>query len=109
MTSLRLRLSFSAGDLPRPGFLGGEVYAAEVHVCRALDALDGHDPPLPRHELKRRYNQINQDKNFARVALGKSYDCSFEDYFQDRTFVDPLDPAQDGNCLLYTSPSPRDS
>ena len=28
------------------------------------------------------------------MALGKSYDCSFEEYFLDRTFVDPLDPTQ---------------
>ena len=34
------------------------------------------------------------DKQFARVAFGKLYDCSFEEYFQDRTFVDPLDPTQ---------------
>jgi len=34
------------------------------------------------------------DKNFARAALGKSYDCSFNEYFQDKTFVDPLDPTQ---------------
>jgi hypothetical protein len=27
-------------------------------------------------------------------AAPKSYDCSFEDYFQDRTFVDPLVPTQ---------------
>lgn len=84
----------SAADLPRPGFLGGEVYAADVHICRALNTLDALDPPLPRVELQRRYQEIATDKNFARVALGMSYDCSFEDYFQDRTFVDPLDPTQ---------------
>ena len=84
----------STRDLPRPGFLGGEVYAAEMFVCRALDRLDSTSPPLSRHELKRRYEDIATDKTFAREALGKSYDCSFEEYFQDRMFVDPLDPAQ---------------
>ena len=83
-----------AADLPRPGFLGGEVYAAHFHICKALDALDTADPPLSRVELQRRYNHIAVDKNFARIAFGMMYDCSFEDYFQDRTFVDPLDPAQ---------------
>jgi hypothetical protein len=87
-----------ANDLPRPGFLGGEVFAAEYYVCRALDRLDMTDPPLSRHELKRAYEEVATDPNFARVALGKSYDCSFEEYYQDRTFVDPIDPAQDANA-----------
>ena len=87
-----------ASDLPRPGFLGGEVYAADFYICRALDRLDSMDPPLPRHDLKRAYEGISTDLNFARVALGKSYDCSFDEYFQDRTFVDPIDPAQDADA-----------
>jgi hypothetical protein len=87
-------LLLTAADLPRPGFLGGEVYAADIHICRALNALDALDPPLPRVELQRRYQEIATDKNFARVAFGMSYDYSFEEYFQDRTFVDPLDPSQ---------------
>ena len=81
-------------DLPRPGFLGGEVYAADLHICKALDLLDSEEPPLSSFELQRKYKDIAEDKNFARVAFGKSYDCSFEDIFQDRTFVDPLDPTQ---------------
>lgn len=92
-----------SSDLPRPGFLGGEVYAADFYVCRALDRMDSADPPLSRHELKRRYEEIATDKMFARGALGKSYDCSFEEYFQDRTFVDPLDPAQDANAVPLCS------
>lgn len=85
----------AAADLPRPGFLGGEVYAVEIHICSALDRIDQMDPPLRHGELERRHREIATDKNFARAALGKSYDCSFEDYFQDRVFVDPLDPTQD--------------
>jgi HECT-domain (ubiquitin-transferase) len=84
----------TSSDLPRPGFLGGEVAAAEAFVCRALDSVDANDPPLSSLELERRYKEIALDRKFARVALGKLFDCSFEDYFQDRTFVDPLDPTQ---------------
>jgi hypothetical protein len=69
------------------------------HICRALDKLDAADPPLQRPELMRRYNELASDKNFARIAFGKTYECSFEDYFQDRVFVDPLDPAQDENAV----------
>lgn len=87
-------LLLTAADLPRPGFLGGEIYAADVHICQALDDLDGSDPPLTSVELQRRYRNLAEDKNFARIAFGMSYDCSFEEYFQDRTFVDPLDPTQ---------------
>jgi hypothetical protein len=87
-----------ASDLPRPGFLGGEVYAADFYICQSLDQLDTMDPPLSRHDLKRAYESISTDPSFARVALGKSYDCSFEEYFQDRTFVDPIDPAQDAEA-----------
>jgi len=84
----------TSADLPRPGFLGGEIAAAEQYVCRQLDAVDAINPPLSGFDLERRYKEISSDSRFARVALGKSFDCSFEDYFQDRTFVDPLDPGQ---------------
>jgi hypothetical protein len=87
-------IPLAAADLPRPGFLGGDVFAVEAHICPALDRLDQLDPPLNPAEIKRRYKEIATDKNFARAALGKSYDCSFEDYFEERTFVDPLDPSQ---------------
>lgn len=86
--------NLTSADLPRPGFLGGEVYAAETYVCKALDAVDAIDPPLSGLELERRYKEIASDRKFAREALGKLFDCSFEDYFVDRTFVDPLDPSQ---------------
>lgn len=84
----------SVDDLPRPGFLGGEVYAAEAFICRALDDLDNADPPLSRVQLMRRCEELSNDKDFARKALGKNYDCSFNQYFQDKSFVDPLDPGQ---------------
>jgi hypothetical protein len=80
--------------LPRPGFLGGEVYAVEVHICQELDRIDHADPPFSKTEIQQEYRRIVSDKTFAQVALGKKYECSFEDYFQDRTFVDPLDPTQ---------------
>jgi HECT-domain (ubiquitin-transferase) len=81
-------------DLPRPGFLGGEVYAVEIHVCHELDRIDLSDPPLSKMEKEGQYRRIASDKSFAQRALGKKYECSFDDYFQDRTFVDPLDPTQ---------------
>lgn len=72
----------------------GEIYAVDRHICEALDRVDASDPPLSPQEMCSRYQEIATSKTFARVALGKSYDCSFEDYFRDRTFVDPLDPTQ---------------
>lgn len=71
----------------------GEIYAVDLHICRALDRIDA-DPPQSQQELNKKYNDLATEKSFARLALGKSYDCSFEEYFQDRTFVDPLDPSQ---------------
>ena len=88
------QILLTSADLPRPGFLGGEVYAVDIHICRALDRLDQIDPPLNQTELAQRYREIARDSSFARSALGRSYDCSFEEYFQDRTFVDPFDPTQ---------------
>jgi len=84
----------SSDDLPRPGFLGGEVYAVERHICRILDRIDQEEPHLSEVEREREYHAVAIDKDFAREALGKNYDCSFNEYFQDRTFVDPLDPTQ---------------
>ena len=91
--------ALTSQDLPRAGFLGGEIYATEAYICRALDAVDSSDPPLSRFEQVKRYKEIATDSSFARIALGKSYDCSFEDYFQDRCFVDPFDPAQDESSM----------
>jgi hypothetical protein len=84
----------SSDDLPRPGFLGGEVYAAEVHICHVLDQIDQEEQYLEDIDREREYHAVATDKNFARAALGKGYDCSFNEFFQDRTFVDPLDPTQ---------------
>ena len=89
----------TSSDMPRPGFLGGEIFAADAYICRALDKVEASDPPLPRPELLRKYSDIASDKNFARVAFGKTYDCSFDEFFQDKTFVDPLDPGQDENAV----------
>jgi hypothetical protein len=84
----------SSDDLPRSGFLGGEVYATELHICHALDRIDHEDQHLSEVDRERQYHAVATDKSFARAALGKGYDCSFNEYFQDRTFVDPLDPTQ---------------
>jgi hypothetical protein len=87
-------LCLDSADLPRPGFLGGEIYAVENFICAALDNLEESEPHLTKVELRRRRREIASDKSFSRKALGKSYDCSFEEYFEERTFVDPLDPLQ---------------
>ena len=84
----------ASDDLPRPGFLGGEVYATELHICQALDHIDQQEHYLNEMDREREYHAIATNKNFARLAFGKSYDCSFNEFFQDRTFVDPLDPTQ---------------
>ena len=84
----------SSDDLPRPGFLGGEVFAVEQHICHVLDQIDQENQYLSNAEREREYKVVATDKNFARTALGKNYDCSFNEYFQDKTFVDPLDPTQ---------------
>jgi HECT-domain (ubiquitin-transferase) len=57
------------------------------------------DPPLSHAELQRRYEEIENNKDFGRTALGKSYDLSFKEYFEERTFVDPLDPTQGENAV----------
>jgi len=66
----------------------------EQCICAALDNLEEMEPRLTEEELRQKRQEIARDKSFARKALGKSYDCSFEEYFEDRTFVDPLDPTQ---------------
>lgn len=91
-TSSTATYQLNSNDLPRPGFLGGEIYAVEQCICRELDLLDEMD--ISDDELARKRKAISSDKNFARTALGKTYDCSFEQYFEDKTFVDPLDPSQ---------------
>lgn len=79
----------------------GEIYGVDFHICRALDQIDvdAIDRPESPQQIANRYLEIARDKNFARVALGKSYECSFEEYFQDRTFVDPLDPTQGPDAM----------
>eukprot|EP00934_Nitzschia_sp_Nitz4_P003384 Nitzschia sp. Nitz4//scaffold92_size79448//25933//35941//NITZ4_005388-RA/size79448-processed-gene-0.72-mRNA-1//-1//CDS//3329560177//3374//frame0 len=87
-------LLLKSSDLPRAGFIGGEIAAVESFIVQALDQVDGALPKYSPAERDLRYREIATDKDFARVALGRNFDCSFEDYFEDRTFVDPLDPAQ---------------
>lgn len=89
----------NSNDLPRPGFIGGEIFAAEYYVCRVLDDLDSLNPPLSQSELKQRYDEVDNDVSFGRVALGKSYNLSFKEYFEERTFVDPLDPSQGEDAI----------
>jgi hypothetical protein len=84
--------SLGSFDLPRPGFLGGEIFAVEQHICKELDRIDA--TTLTEDEKEKLFLQVAANRNFGREALGKSYDCSFEEYFEDRTFVDPFDTTQ---------------
>eukprot|EP00814_Leptocylindrus_danicus_P009268 CAMPEP_0116017398 /NCGR_PEP_ID=MMETSP0321-20121206/8025_1 /TAXON_ID=163516 /ORGANISM="Leptocylindrus danicus var. danicus, Strain B650" /LENGTH=2622 /DNA_ID=CAMNT_0003487585 /DNA_START=222 /DNA_END=8087 /DNA_ORIENTATION=- len=94
-------------DLPRPGFLGGEVFAAEAVICSKLDEIY-RNSCLSEKERVRRREQVANDPSFAREAFGKVYDCSFIEYFDGRIFVDPLDPSQDANahplCIDFDRP-----
>lgn len=80
-------------DLPRPGFVGGDIYAVETCICNAIDSIE-NDTTLSKDERDQCMRSIASDPSFAREALGKSYDCSFEQYFDGKIFVDPLDPYQ---------------
>ncbi|KAI2490933.1 negative regulation of histone ubiquitination [Fragilaria crotonensis] len=79
-------------DLPRPGFLGGEVYAVEQHICTELDVIDAMN--LSESETAKRYAEVAANPKFAQTGFGKSYECSFEEYMEGKTFVDPLDSSQ---------------
>lgn len=89
--------SLTSRDLPRVGFLGGEISAVEEHICFTLDSIE-KDSTLSESERVKRLNDIALDPDFARKVLGKTYDCSFNDYFEGKRFVDPLDPRQDEFC-----------
>jgi len=54
------RFHLSSGDLPRPGFLGGEVFAVEEHICKALDQLDSMEHMLSRNEFLRRKKRTSK-------------------------------------------------
>jgi len=95
----RDRFNLGSCDLPRPGFLGGEVFAIEEHICNALDQLDTIAHTLPRSEFLRRKKELSIDSSFAKRAFGKTFECSFAEYVEDKTFVDPLDPMQDENAF----------
>jgi len=94
-------------DLPRPGFVGGEVFAVEAVICSKLDEINS-DSCLSEKERVRRREEVANDPSFAREAFGKVYDCSFIEYFDGKIFVDPLDPSQDANahplCIDYDRP-----
>ena len=83
----------TAEDLPRPGFLGGEIYAMEIFICNPIREIDA-DQTLGAEERKKRKQALVKDKNFTRTAMGLSFNCSFEDYVTSRTFVDPFDVTQ---------------
>eukprot|EP00543_Licmophora_paradoxa_P006147 CAMPEP_0202444320 /NCGR_PEP_ID=MMETSP1360-20130828/3445_1 /ASSEMBLY_ACC=CAM_ASM_000848 /TAXON_ID=515479 /ORGANISM="Licmophora paradoxa, Strain CCMP2313" /LENGTH=1953 /DNA_ID=CAMNT_0049060293 /DNA_START=27 /DNA_END=5888 /DNA_ORIENTATION=- len=93
---LKQRPRLTIKDLPRPGFFGGEIFAVLTHTCKKLDEIDSTSLPS---ELEEKYRELASSQDFAREALGKDYDCSFEAFFDGKVFVDPLDPAQDDQSV----------
>jgi len=79
-------------DLPQPCYLGSDIFAAESYICKALEKLN--EEALLEGELKFLNQKIATDINCAIETLVKSYDCSFEEYFEYKCLVDPLDPTQ---------------
>jgi hypothetical protein len=73
----------TSSDLPRPGFLGGEIFAVESSICQALDSIDQANPSMTKAERDCRYEHVASDKGFAR-CLGHQYQCSFNDYFEGK-------------------------
>ena len=90
----------SSSDLPRTGFLGGEIFAVENYFC---ETFEKECSELNKIQLVQRHQEIATDKDFARKVLGKSYDCSFNDYFENKCFVDPFDPRQDESSIPLCS------
>lgn len=84
--------TLTSHDLPRPGFLGGDVFAIEHHICKELDRIDAMD--IREDETEKLYLQVAANRKFAQNAFGKAYECSFEEYVDGKTFVDPLDASQ---------------
>ena len=97
-------------DLPRPGFLGGDVFAIEKFIVVPLAAIDREfdldsklstDPQLSAAEKRQRKEALKEalgaDPTFARRALSMKYDCSFNDYVADggKRFMDPFDVTQE--------------
>jgi len=79
-------------DLPRPGFLGGEIYGIHVHICSELKKIE--ESGMSETKKKSARAELANNKDFARKVLNAKYDCSFNDYIEGKVFVDPFDVSQ---------------
>ncbi|GMI11426.1 hypothetical protein TrRE_jg3934, partial [Triparma retinervis] len=79
-------------DLPRPGFVGGEIYGIHAHICSQLKTIN--DSSTSERKKMEKREEVASNKDFARKALNAKYDCSFNDYVAGRVFVDPFDVSQ---------------
>ena len=88
------RFILDSYDLPRPGFVGGEIFAVE-ELCKELQELDSISHMLTMEEYDKRKNALAHDRTFTARTMGTRFEASFAEWFEGKRFVDPLDPAQD--------------
>lgn len=88
------RFILDSYDLPRPGFLGGEIFAVE-ELCKTLYELDNIAHLLTKEEYENRKNALAHDRTFTTRTMGTRFEASFAEWFEGKRFVDPFDPAQD--------------
>ena len=99
-------LILCSADLPRPGFISGEIYALEMFVCKKLNEMD-RVKGMSSAEKKKKIKEIAEDEDFGN-ALGASFKCSFSTFVEGRVFVDPLDITQhDGYELTLSGRTQR--
>jgi hypothetical protein len=88
------RFILDSYDLPRPSFLGGEIFAAE-EMCKRLNELENLAHLLTKEEYDKRKHDLESDRSFATKVMGARFEASFSEWFEGKRFVDPFDPAQD--------------
>jgi hypothetical protein len=88
------RFILDSYDLPRPGFVGGEIFAVE-ELCKELHELDSIAHLLTKEEYDKRKNALAHDRTFTTRTMGTRFEASFAEWFEGKRFVDPFDPAQD--------------
>ena len=82
---------FKDADLPKPGFLGGDVFAL-LQIVKELKKIDKLEPS-ERHSAR---CSLLKNPNFARERLGKKYDLSVNQLLSTKTFIDPLSVGEEG-------------
>ncbi|GMH67366.1 hypothetical protein TrLO_g5893 [Triparma laevis f. longispina] len=83
-------LILGSSDLPRPGFLGGEIYALEKFIVEPLRSIMGGREEGREEKIR----NLVEDETFCKRAFNVTYSCSFSTYVEGKTFVDPFDVSQ---------------